>query len=65
MKKLRQEKINIEGGTIPITLYLDEDVYVIDIDGIEWLETETRMHAVVLFEMMKDNITKYMNYIKM
>lgn len=64
MKTIKQEKIKISNGEIPITLSIDEEVFVIDIDGIEWLETENQIHASVLFTMMKEHITEYMNYKK-
>lgn len=66
MQILRTEEIKITGGEIPITLRQDKDregeFYIIDIDGVEWVTTENQMHAVVLFEMMKDHITEYMHY---
>ncbi len=66
MQIVRAEKIKITGGEIPITLCLDKgqegEFYTIDIDGVEWVTTENQMHAVVLFEMMKDHITEYMHY---
>lgn len=66
MQIIRTEKIKITGGEIPITLCLDKDqegeYYTISIDGVEWVTTENQMHAVVLFEMMKDHITEYMHY---
>ncbi len=66
MQIVRSEKIKITGGEIPITLCLDNDqegeFYTINIDGVEWVMIENQMHAVVLFEMMKDHITEYMHY---
>lgn len=66
MQIVRSEKIKITGGEIPITLCLDKDregeYYTISIDGVEWVTVESQMHAVVLFEMMKDHITQYMHY---
>lgn len=48
--------------TIPISLNRYGDNFVIAVDGVEWIKTTNQTHAVVLFEMMKDNITEYMNY---
>lgn len=66
MQILRTEEIKITGGEIPITLCLGKDqegeYYTISIDGVEWVTVENQMHAVVLFEMMKDHITQYMHY---
>jgi len=63
---VKTEKIRITGGEIPITLCLNEDrdgkYYTISIDGVEWVTVESQMHAVVLFNMMKDHITEYMHY---
>ncbi len=68
MKALKEEKIKIIGGEIPIVLYLDSDAdgefYFIEIDGIEWVAVDNQMHATVLFNMMKDHITEYVHYEK-
>ena len=68
MNELRRESIKVKGGEIPIVLFKEEDeegiFYAIEIDGVEWLTTENRTHAVIMFEMMKDHITEYMNYVK-
>ncbi len=64
--ELRKETIKINGGEIPVILFreLDEEgeFFAIEIDGVEWLTTENQTHAIVLFELMKDHITDYMNY---
>jgi hypothetical protein len=69
MNEQRKESIKIKGGEIPIVLYSNEDeegiFYTIEIDGIEWLASVNKTHAVVMFEMMKDHITEYMNYAKL
>lgn len=63
MEKAREEYIEIIGGEIPISLYVkDEKEYHILVDGVEWVNTTNRTHAIVLFEMMWDNLTDYMNY---
>lgn len=60
---IREEYIEIIGGEIPISLYVkDEKEYHILVDGIEWVNTTNRTHAIVLFEMMWDNLTDYVNY---
>ena len=65
---VREEQIKIPGGTIPITLIRDVDeegeFFTIEIDGVEWCGSPNKIHAIVLFEMMKDHITEYMNYKK-
>ena len=62
----KTESLAIEGGTIPINLYRREDdglkVWGVDVDGVEWFETENPMHAAVLYNMMVDHITEYMHY---
>lgn len=69
MNELRKASIKITGGEIPIVLYDIEDdegiFYTIEIDDVEWLATTNQTHAVVMFEMMKDHITEYMNYVKL
>lgn len=58
--------INEKGDTIPINLLEfeeeDELLYSMDIDGVEWVVTENKVHAVVMFEMMTEHITEYMHY---
>ena len=66
MRILKEEKLKISDGEIPITLCLDKDsegeFYTINIDQVEWLCTENQIHAAVLYNMMKDHITEYMRY---
>lgn len=68
MEIIREEKFAIPGGEIPISLTREKDeegeFFSIEIDGVLWLQTESRMHAVVLFEIMKDHLTEYMHYEK-
>ena len=66
---IREEKISIEGGAIPIALwcltYPDKSTsYYITVDSVVWFDAEALHHAVVLFEMMKDHLTEYMHYKK-
>lgn len=66
---LREEKIKVyEGFEIPITLEgeeIDGDMeFTIYIDNVYWVTLENQVHAVVLFELMKDHITEYMHYEK-
>lgn len=66
---LREEKIKVyEGFEIPITLEgeeIDGDTeFTIYIDNIYWVTLENQVHAVVLFELMRDHITEYMHYEK-
>lgn len=62
LKPIKRKQIVITGGIIPITLSEDEDEFVIDIDGIEWVRTQNPPHAIVLFELMAEHITEYMHY---
>ena len=64
MQEVRKETIAIPGGKMPITLNANEDdtFFTVAIDGVEWLHTKNRMHAVVLFEMMREHITEYVQY---
>lgn len=58
-------KIN-EGFEIPIALLADKDqngdFYYVRVDGVPWLYAYNRVHAVVLFEMMKEHLTEYVHY---
>lgn len=67
MQKVREELIQTqEGFEIPIALLADKDqngdFYYVRIDGVPWLYADNRVHAVVLFEMMRDHITEYVQY---
>lgn len=68
MELLKREFINIQGGSIPIELYRytepEEEYYIILVDGVEWLDTDSRTHAAVLFQMMQEHVTEYMNYVR-
>lgn len=63
---LRKEVIRTDKCDVPITLSSEgegEDfLYVIGVDDVEWLTTENKMHAVVLFTMMYEHLTEYMHY---
>lgn len=64
---LLTEKISVtESFQIPITLskeFIDDEPYfVIDVDGVEWLDTDNEAHASVLFRMMQEHITEYYHY---
>lgn len=66
---LREEKVKVyDGFEIPITLEgeeIDGDMeFTIYIDNVYWVTLENQVHAVVLFELMKDHITEYMHYEK-
>lgn len=60
--------INDKGNTIPAEVWEESDeegtVFVVAIDGVEWVITENRVHATVLFNMICDHITEYMHYEK-
>lgn len=65
MDYLRIEDINVEKDfNIKIALLQDKDLYIIAIDGVQWLTTENEMHAICLFAMMKEHILEYMHYEK-
>lgn len=56
--------IDEAGHTIPVKVFGEGDEHVITVDGVEWVRTKNQMHATVLFNMMADHITEYMNYEK-
>lgn len=60
----RKIVINENGDTISIVVDKLDDMHVIAIDGVFWCATPNQMHATVLFNMMADHITEYMNYEK-
>lgn len=60
---IKKDTIAVEGGLLPIELYLDEDeLYYITIDGVEWCSTEAEHHALILFELLRGHVTEYMKY---
>ena len=66
---IQTDLIQIDGGQIPINLYCrkTEDggkFYEAEIDGVLWYTTEAAHHAMILYTLLRDNVTKYMNYIK-
>ena len=68
VKELRKEIIEAGDLKLPIILTEQRDgdgiFYGVEIDGVEWFITESSMHAVVMFEMLKDHVTEYMHYEK-
>lgn len=68
MEVIRTDKLNVNGGSIEIRATLDDfegdKFYNVEVDGVEWFTTKSKMHCVVLYEMMKDHITEYMHYEK-
>lgn len=68
VKLLKVDPLEVEGGVIFISLSTDADVYgdyyLIEIDGVKWVDTRNQTHAIVLYKMMKDHITEYMHYKK-
>lgn len=54
--------IKIKGRTIPITVHEEDGTHIIEIDGVKWVETPNKMHAAVLFNMLADHVTEYMQY---
>lgn len=62
MSVLKRDIIQLENGTLPITLKENDAIFIVDIDGVEWFSTVNQTHAIVLFNMMKEHITEYMHY---
>ncbi len=54
--------IKINGGIIPITVHEENGLHIIKIDGVKWVETTNQIHAAVLFNMLADHVTEYMQY---
>lgn len=61
-KNTRMIQIDKSGTTIPVTVQEKDGKHVIDIDGVVWVETENKVHAAVLFNMICDHITEYVSY---
>ena len=60
-----ERQIEIKDGfTIPIEVHEESGEHVISIDGTEWVRTKNYMHATVLFNMLAEHVTEYVNYTK-
>ena len=65
---LQEDLIRIDGGLIPIKLLghkLDPtsavaDKFTIELDRVKWLETDSALHASVLYSIMQEHITDYL-----
>lgn len=55
-------RINESGDTIPVSAEVSGDEHIIKIDGVEWVRTTNYIHASVMFNMICNHITEYMNY---
>lgn len=51
------------GKQIPVKVWEEDGEHIIAIDGVEWVRTDNRVHAAVLFNMIADHITEYMTYV--
>jgi hypothetical protein len=49
---------------IPIEVHEEDGEHIISVDNVEWLRTDNKVHAAVLFNMMVDHLPEYMNYAK-
>ena len=58
---IKEIKIN-KDLVIPIEVKESEGQHIITIDGVEWIKIDNQVHAAVLFNMIADHITEYMNY---
>lgn len=56
--------INEKKETIPVHLNIENDTFIVDIDGVEWVRTDNNVHATILYNMIADHITEYMHYEK-
>jgi hypothetical protein len=56
--------VEVEGIKIPISVDELDGVNIISVDGVEWVKTENKVHAAVLFNMIADHLTEYMQYKK-
>lgn len=67
---LQQDFIITEnGGRIPLELYaLKEEaapegvIYSAYIDGVQWYDTTSSMHGMILYKLLKDHVTEFMHY---
>ena len=57
-----ERKVEINGATITVKVDEVDGEHIIWIDGVEWVRTTNYVHAAVLFNMIADHITEYVNY---
>lgn len=55
------------GFDLPIeleeTIINEEDSYhIVLIDNVEWFTSHSKMHAIILYELLKDHVTDFMHY---
>lgn len=55
------------GFDLPIeleeTIINEEDsYYIVLIDNVEWFTSHSKMHAIILYELLKDHVTDFMHY---
>lgn len=60
----REVKINELGDTIKIEVKEIDGLHTIIVDGVKWVEMDNMMHAAVIYNMLADHITEYMNFEK-
>ncbi len=58
----REVKINELGDTIKIEVKEIDGLHTIFVDGVKWVEMDNMMHAAVIYNMLADHITEYMNF---
>ena len=39
-----------------------EDVFFVEVDGVDWVATTNLAHAIPLFDMIRDHIAAYYHY---
>lgn len=40
----------------------EESYYIVLIDGVEWFTSNSKMHAIILYELLKDHVSEFMHY---
>lgn len=60
---------NKDGLKLPLKLYARKAAadpahiyYETELDGVSWFTTESQMHAIVLYNMLKGHVMEYMHY---
>ena len=57
-----ERNVEINGTNIIVKVDEVDGEHIIWIDGVEWVRTTNYVHAAVLFNMIADHITEYVNY---
>lgn len=57
-----KRQVKVPGGEITVEVIGENGAHMIYVDDVLWVVTDNQVHAAVMFHMIADHITEYMNY---